>query len=141
MPTTKPVSSIKTTRPDAAEIASWVPNSSGRTDCPQCGSSVDYLTGITLCGLCVRCAAAADPSPTVSLRTDPFWLLTPEEMDRAAVQLRALRVEYEQIEQGLPDSDWGEAERPTMDKLTAIDREAMLLQMLRVWSRQFGGVR
>lgn len=140
MSATKPRSSIKTTRTDAA-IAKWVPDSSGRTDCPRCGRSVDYLTGITLAGICVRCAAK-DPSLTVTLRSDPFWLLTPEEMDRVAVKLRSLHAEYERLESSLPEGDWdaGGVEGPTLDEMTAIDREVMLLQMLRVVSRM-GGTR
>jgi hypothetical protein len=137
MPTTKPRSSIKTSRPDAAEIASWVPDSGGHSKCPQCRSMVDHLTGITLSGLCVQCAAKADPSPTVHLwSTDPFWLLKPEDIDRAAVQLEYLHAEHERLERSLPKGDWGEAEQPTLDVMMAIEREAMLLLSLCVVSRQ-----
>jgi hypothetical protein len=141
MPATKPrLSLIKTTRPSSVKIAEWIPQSSGYSRCDQCTHMYEDLGGITLCGLCVACALQADPSSTVTLRSDPFWLLSPEEMDRAAVELQHLHAEYEQLEGTLPDGDWGEAERPTMDELKAIEREAMLLQLLRVVSRM-GGTR
>ncbi len=120
--------------------AAWVPQSSGSCYCPGCGNLCEDLGQITLAGLCVGCAAKADPSPTAHLRTtDPFWLLTPEEIDQAGVQLQYLHRKHRQLERTLPERDWLEAELPVLDEMKAIEREATVLQMLVQMSRQFGG--
>jgi hypothetical protein len=112
------------------------PQSGGRGKCPKCAEMWDYLC-FTPSGLCVVCAALADPEPTATPYSDPFWLLTPEEYERAEGELHRLTAETQRLADCLPDDDWGEAERPVMDRLTALDREALLLHLLYAASRQF----
>lgn len=121
------------------EIAKWVPHSSGVAECPECGQMWDHLAGFTPSGVCVQCAAMIDPPDTARPHSNPFWLLTPEEIDRAAGRAAPpYTLRPERLERTLPAGDWWEAERPVLDAITKIQREAMLLAMLRGASRQCG---
>jgi hypothetical protein len=132
-----PAVTDRPTRPEAADIAQWVPTSSGCCDCPGCGQTMDYLSGVTPCGLCPGCAASIHRSPPATPYSDPFWLLTPEEIERAATELQRLHTAAMRLECALPKGDWGHEEAPIMDAIRNINRETMLLALLREASRQF----
>jgi hypothetical protein len=136
MPTT--IKHRKATKPDAWPNA---PQSPGGADCPACGGRFDFLE-LTPSGLCPVCVGKANPPPSLTPRSDPFWLLTREEIGRAEVEIRRLAAEAKRLDKSSEamarehgdGSDECEAET---EKYFTVERERLLLHMLHAASRQF----
>jgi hypothetical protein len=105
-------------------------------ECPECEKKSPSLT-FTPAGICLSCANDADPSPTVRAHSDPFWLLTPEEVERVEGELQRLDTKADQLYSCLNAAPKGSnRERILLADMCAVEREALLLHQLRAASRQ-----
>ena len=126
--------------------ATWprAPESPGTTNCPQCGARLDYLV-FTPSGLCPICAGRADPIPNVTLYSDPFWLLTPQEIERAETEIIRLAAEAKRLDESSEAlarefGDGSDEYEVEAERYYAVERERLLLHMLHAASRQFKAV-
>ena len=92
---------------------------------------------LTPIGVCLSCSLVAD-SPSVIPFSDPFWILSAEELARLEAQMWRLREEVERLERGLEKVAGSKLEEPLIDRISVLDREAHLLHMVHAASRQYG---
>jgi len=125
-----------------------LPESSGTVTCPFCHEMWDSLE-LTPAGACLSCA---DRNPALSAepRSDPFWTLSPREVQRLEPEIqrlaadlhrmndRLVQLQQRQIAEGSDVYD--RAVEAGWDEWHALQRELHLLQLLRAASRQFGGL-
>jgi hypothetical protein len=121
--------------------------SSGTVTCAICQEMADALE-LTPAGPCLRCADR-NPAIKVEPHSNPFWILSPQEIrrlereiQRLAARLdrtnaRFLKLGQQQIAEGSEVYD--RAVEAGRDEWHALQRELHLLHLLRAASRQFGG--
>ena len=120
----------------AVQVASWVPDREGNARCRSCSQRSDELTVVD--GLCVRCLAGTEPVPAMVPLSEPFWLLTPDEILRAEPELQRLDAKAKALDQYHDSFPELAPERVTiLEAMDAVRREALLLHMLRNASRQY----
>jgi hypothetical protein len=119
-----------------------LPESPGLASCAVCQETADSLD-LTPAGLCLLCADR-NPSVRASPHSDPFWILSPQEVSRLEPEIQRLSSELDQINDRLQlqrqigdDGRYHRAVEAVRDRWHARQRELHLLQLLRAASRQF----
>lgn len=121
--------------------------STGTVTCPICHEMWDSLD-LTPAGPCLICADE-NPTLTVEPQSDPFWILSPQEVQRLEPEIQRLAAQLDRMndrfvelerQQIAAGSDvYDRAMEAGRDQWHALQRELHLLQLLRAASRQFGG--
>ena len=121
--------------------------SSGMVTCPVCHEMGDSLD-LTLAGPCLRCADR-DHTLRADPRTDPFWTLSPQEVQRLEPEIQRLAAELDRMNDRLEKlrqrqiaeggGGYDRAMEAGRDEWHRLQRELHLLQLLRAASRQLGG--
>lgn len=119
----------------------------GTVTCRVCHEMWDSLD-LTPAGLCLRCADE-DPAVRAEPRSDPFWILSPREIQRLEAEIQRLGTELGAMNQRLGEvkqrqmaegsAVYDRAVEDKRDEWHAVQRELHLLQLLRAASRQFRG--
>jgi hypothetical protein len=136
-----------TTTAPTMPAADWpdAPQSPGTSHCSQCGAGFDGLLLTRGAGICPRCLGRADRSLIPTLRSDPFWLLTPQQITRLELEIVRLAAEAIRVDETLGPLErelgW---DHPTylaaIDEYSEIESERLLLHMVHAASRQSRGI-
>jgi hypothetical protein len=120
--------------------------SSGTVTCSFCHEMWDSLD-LTPAGLCLRCADRR-PATRAEPHSDPFWILSSQEVRRLESEIQRLAAEVDRINDRLVELEqrqraegsdgYDRAVEAQRDRWHALQRELHLLHLLRAASRQFG---
>jgi hypothetical protein len=129
------------------EVAAYALQQSGvgTVKCPACTEGYRWDNySVTPAGVCVRCSALTVPAPSAHPESDPFWILSPDEISRADREIARLTTEAKRLEASLDYNiyaEWTDEEEARDTRIDRIARELFLLLSLREASRQFSASR